>query len=62
MMPGEIGVMMDEHIGLGDDSTSYALHPGDSGLIIEIDDAMTTLLISGHVIYVCTDSLQTLGE
>lgn len=60
MIPGKIGVVMDEHVGLGDDSTSYALHPGDSGLIIENDLYTTTLLISGHIIYVRTDSLQTL--
>lgn len=62
MLPGDIAVLMDEHVGIGDDLSSYALHPGDSGLVINISgnefNGNVALLISGHIIYVCSESVQ----
>ena len=60
MRSGEIAVMMDEHVGIGEDTSSYLLHPGDSGLVVESDCTHTILLISGHLVYVLTESLQLL--
>tara|TARA_Y100001970_G_C14235723_1_gene861649 strand:- start:676 stop:864 length:189 start_codon:yes stop_codon:yes gene_type:complete len=60
MRAGEIAVMMDEHVGLGIDATSYLLHPGDFGLVIDSDKETTALLISGHIIYVRTESIEKL--
>ena len=53
---------MDEHVGLGHDATSYLLHPGDSGLVIDYDDETTALLISGHIVYVRTESCEELED
>ena len=58
---GDMAVLMDEHVGVGDDFSSYALHPGDSGLVLAIssdEDDTVTLLISGHIIYVRASSVE----
>ncbi len=60
MVQGDIAVLMDQHVGVGEDLSSYALYPGDSGLIIELAGSHVALLISGHIIYVCLDSLEKL--
>ena len=60
MVQGDIAVVMDQHVGVGDDLSSYALFPGDSGLIINILGENVALLISGHIIYVCLSSLEKL--
>jgi len=61
MVQGDIAVLMDQHVGVGEDLSSYALYPGDSGLIIELAGPdQAALLISGHIIYVCLDSLEKL--
>jgi hypothetical protein len=57
MLPGDIAVLMDSHVGVDDEMRSYVMTPGDSGLVISIDDETTTLLISNHVVYVQTFSL-----
>jgi hypothetical protein len=57
MMPGDIAVLMDSHVGVDDDMRSYVMTPGDSGLVISIDGETTTLLISNHIVYVQTFSL-----
>jgi hypothetical protein len=57
MRPGDIAVLMDEHVGVDDEMRSHILTPGDFGLVISIDDETTTLLISNHIIYVQTFSL-----
>ena len=57
MLPGDIAVMMDSHVGVDDDMRSYVMTPGDSGLVISVDDETTTLLISSHIVYVQTFSL-----
>ena len=58
MLPGDIAVIMDSHVGVDDDLRSYVLTPGDSGLIIFMDPETTALLISSTVVYVKTLSLQ----
>ena len=60
MKPGDIAVLMDEHVGVDDESYSYVLHPGDSGLVVEIEDETTSLLISNQIVYVMTRSLEKL--
>ncbi len=60
MRTGEIGVLMDEHVGVGDDLSSYALHPGDSGLVVSVEEETVGLLISGHIVYVRLSSLEKL--
>ena len=60
MKPGDIAVLMDEHIGVDDEFCSYILHPGDSGLVVDITDQTTSLLISNHIVYVETQSLEIL--
>jgi len=60
MVQGDIAVVMDQHVGVGDDLSSYALFPGDSGLVINILGENAALLISGHIIYVCLSSLEKL--
>ena len=62
MTRGKLAVLMDEHVGLGHDATSYLLHPGDSGLVIDYDDETTALLISGHIVYVRTESCEELED
>ena len=59
-MVGNIAVLMDQHVGVGDDLTSYVLHPGDSGLVISVDHETVSLLISGHIIYVRRESVEPL--
>jgi hypothetical protein len=62
MLPGNIGVMMDEHVGVGDDLSSYVLHPGDSGLIIAVERETVSLLITGHIVYVGRESVEILED
>jgi hypothetical protein len=62
MLPGNIGVMMDEHVGIGDDMSSYILHPGDSGLVIAVEQEIVSLLIAGHIVYVGRESVETLED
>ena len=57
MLPGDMAVLMDSHVGVDDEMHSYVLTPGDSGLVISVDDETTTLLMSDHIIYVRTFSL-----
>jgi hypothetical protein len=57
VIPGDIAVMMDSHIGVDDEMRSCILTPGDSGLVISIDGETTALLISNHIVYVHTFSL-----
>ena len=57
MRPGDLAVLMDSHVGVDDEMRSYVLTPGDSGLVISVNDETTTLLISNHVVYVQTFSL-----
>jgi len=59
---GDIAVLMDEHVGVDDEFYSYVLHPGDSGLVVEITDETTSLLISNHLVYVETRSLEKLSH
>ena len=58
MAPGDIAVLMDSHVGIDDDMRSYVMTPGDSGLVISVDGETTTLLISNHIVYVHTFSLE----
>ena len=58
MLPGDIAVLMDSHVGVDDDMRSYVMTPGDSGLVISIDGETTTLLISSHIVYVNSYSLE----
>ena len=58
MLPGDIAVIMDSHIGIGDDMSSYVLSPGDHGLVVTIEEETTTLLMSDHIVYVGTSSLE----
>jgi hypothetical protein len=62
MLPGNMAVIMDEHVGVGDDMSSYVLHPGDSGLVIAVDKEIVSLLITGHIIYVGRESVETLED
>ena len=57
MLPGDIAVLMDSHVGIDDEMRSCVLTPGDSGLVISIDGETTALLISDTIIYVDTFSL-----
>lgn len=61
-MVGDIAVLMDQHVGVGDDCTSYVLSPGDSGLVISIENETVSLLIAGHIVYVMRESVESLGE
>ena len=58
MRPGELAVVMDVHVGVGEDMSSYILSPGDSGLVLFLDGETTALLISNHVVYVESRSLE----
>ena len=58
MLPGDIAVLMDSHIGVDDDMRSCVMTPGDSGLVISVDGETTTLLISSHIVYVHSHSLE----
>ena len=55
---GDLAVIMDSHVGVGDDMTSYVLAPGDSGLVLGVEEEVTAILVSNHVIYVETNSLE----
>ena len=57
MIMGDIAVVMDVHVGVDDEMRSFVLTPGDSGLVISVDDETTTLLIASHIVYVQTFSL-----
>ena len=59
MLPGDIAVLMDSHVGIDDDMRSYVMSPGDSGLVISISPGgeTTTLLMSDAIVYVDTFSL-----
>ena len=57
MRPGDLAVLMDSHVGVDDEMRSYVLTPGDSGLVISVNDETTSLLISNNIIYVQTFSL-----
>lgn len=60
MKPGDIAVIMDEHVGINDEFVSYVLHPGDSGLVVTDYEGTTLLLISNHLVYVETSSIEAL--
>jgi hypothetical protein len=53
-----MAVLMDEHVGVGDDNATYLLHPGDFGLVISLEEDWAALLISNHVIYVQRTSIE----
>jgi len=58
---GDLAAIMDSHVGVGDDMTGYALLPGDSGLVLKVEQDVTALLISNHVVYVETKSLKRIN-
>ncbi len=62
-MIGELAVIMDEHVGIDDNSRSYALHPGDSGLVVyeEYQTQTVGLLMYGQIVYVEMGSVKSLG-
>ena len=67
MQLGDIGVLMDCHVGVCDNMGSYALEPGDSGLVVDIIQDQeyqvhqVGLLMLGNIIYVQQASLKVLG-
>ena len=67
MQLGDIGVLMDSHVGVCDNMGSYALEPGDSGLVVDIIQDQeyqvhqVGLLMLGNIIYVQQASLKVLG-
>ena len=66
MRLGDIGVLMDCHVGVCDNMGSYALEPGDSGLVVDIVEdheynvCQVGLLMAGNIIYVQQASLKAL--
>ena len=66
MQLGNIGVLMDCHVGVCDNMGSYALEPGDWGLIVDIIEdheyqvQQVGLLMAGNIIYVQQASLKVL--
>lgn len=63
---GDIAVLMDCHVGVCDNMGSYALEPGDSGLVVDIIQDheyrvfQVGLLMSGNIVYVQQASLKPL--
>ena len=66
MQLGDIGVLMDSHVGVCDNMGSYALEPGDSGLVVDIIQDQeyqvhqVGLLMLGNIVYVQQASLKVL--
>ena len=64
---GDIAVLMDCHVGVCDNMGSYALEPGDSGLVVDIIEdteyeiSQVGLLMAGNIVYVQQASLEPLG-
>ena len=63
MRNGKLVCLIDEHIGLGADGSSYILTPGDIGIVIQSsEDGTATLLISGDLVDVKEYSLEICDE
>ena len=64
MLPGEIAVVMDPHIGIDDAFRTYALSAGESGLVLHVcyEDNTAALFIGDQIIYVDRSSLLPLEE